>query len=134
MSTLLLTAVLALGAGEEKAKGGAAAAAEGKWLIVYADEGGRRNNAWENRPALLSKGVLSYKTEDDKKRSMKLHFGQHQKLEVTVGSGEKAKAKSGVYILGQDYLCISLSRGGDAHTSSGDFILILRRQRGKTKE
>jgi hypothetical protein len=160
MSTLLVTTVLALGCGAQPAAG-AGAPADGKWLIVYAEEGGRRNNAWEQRQATLSKGTLSYEAEGGKMRSLKLKFGPHQTLEATVsvggGAGEGVMRR-GVYILGQDYLCISLEKAGKAgagapgakkeapleviqptatagqeHASSGDFVLILRRQRGGKK-
>jgi hypothetical protein len=159
MSTLLVTTVLALGCGAQPAAG-TGAPPDGKWLIVYAEEGGRRNNAWEQRQATLSKGTLSYEAEGGKKRSLKLKFGPHQTLEATVSAGGGAGEgvmRRGVYILGQDYLCISLGKAGkagagapgakkeapleviqptatagEAH-SSGDFILILRRQRGGKK-
>jgi hypothetical protein len=161
MTTLLVTAALALGYGDG-VKGGKGPSADGKWLIVYAEEGGRRNNAWEQRQATLSKGTLSYESEAGKKRSLKLKFGPHQTLEATISAGGGAGAavmRRGVYIRGQDYLCISLGKeggkkgaaapgagrdlaareaaqetavgAGTDHGSSGDFILILRRQRGK---
>jgi hypothetical protein len=133
MNLLLVTAALALGADEQPAAKHLAAL-DGKWLIVYAEEGGRRNNAWENRQAAASDGTLSYESTGGEKRSLKLKLGAHQTVEATLGGGggaDKEKASRGVYILGQDYLCISLSKGDEgAAKSSGDFILILRRQRG----
>jgi hypothetical protein len=142
MSSLLLAALLASG-------GGAAAAdpkVEGKWLIVYAEEGGRRNTAWEAKVATLRDGTLSYE-RDGKKQSLKLTFGDNQTLKASLSRGEgKAGgddkgAHSGVYIAARDYLCISLNPGkkdtgaaakaGGGTTSSGAFILILRRQREK---
>jgi hypothetical protein len=138
MNLLLITAALALGAAEQPA-GKGAARLDGKWLIVYAEEGGRRNNTWEQRLATVADGSLSYEGEGGKRRSLRLKIGPNQTLEAT--AEEKGKAWRGVYILGQDYLCISLSRGGKdgapgagaggGHGSSGDFILILRRARGK---
>ncbi len=161
MTTLLVTAALALGYGEG-VKGGGGGRADGKYLIVYAEEGGRRNNAWEQRQATLSKGVLRYEAEGGKKRSLKLKFGPGQTLEATFSGGGGAGTgitRRGVYVLSQDYLVISLGKGrgkkgaaapgggrelatreaaqetfvgaGTDHGSSGDFILILRRQRGK---
>ena len=158
MTTLLVTTVLALGCGAQPAAG-TGPPPDGKWLIVYAEEGGRRNNAWEQRQATLSKGTLTYEAEDGKKRSLKLKFGPHQALEATVSAGGGAGEgimRRGVYILGQDYLCISLEKAGKAGAgasdgkgrlkvvepavsageggqSSGDFVLILRRQRGGKK-
>jgi hypothetical protein len=157
MRTLLVMAVLALGCGVQLAAAGAPA--DGKWLIVYAEEGGRRNNAWEQRQATMSGGTLSYEAEGGKKLSLKLKFGPHQAIEATVSAGGGAGAgimRRGVYIMGQDYLCISLEKAGKAgaggagvkgelevqkatasagegQQSSGDFILILRRQRGGKK-
>ena len=158
MNLLLVTAVLALGGGEGQAgKGGGGAALDGKWQIVYAEEGGRRNNSWEQRLATLKGGTLSYEGEGGKKLSLKLKTGKGQTVEAT--SDEKGETWKGVYILGQDYLCLSLSKGGamkgrggagggpaggpvagpggppgggaqKGHSSSGDFILIMRRVRG----
>lgn len=157
MNALLIAAALALGAGEAPA-GKAATAMNGKWLIVYAEEGGRRNNAWEARQATIADGVLSYESGAGAKRSLMLSPGPGQTLQTSV-PGAKGGGMRGVYILGQDYLCISLKKtgakkkgapagagaaidgapataavGGGAamSSSSGDFILILRRQRGKT--
>jgi hypothetical protein len=156
MNVLLVTAVFALGGGEGQAGKGGAASLDGKWQIVYAEEGGRRNNSWEQRLATLAGGTLSYEGEGGKKRSLKLKTGKGQTVEAT--SGDKGESWKGVYILGQDYLCLSLSKGGAmkggagpggppavgggppavgggrmGHGSSGDFILIMRRVRaGKT--
>jgi hypothetical protein len=157
MSLLLVTAMLAVGAQDTPAGAGM----DGKWQVVYAEEGGRRNNAWEARQAVIADGVLSFEAEGGKKRTLQLKAGKGQRVEAT---GEGDKAMHGVLILGQDYLCISLRKGagkgagasatregavataalnvgagqavaqageGDRHGSSGDFILILRRQRGK---
>jgi hypothetical protein len=149
----LLTIVLALGAGQPATgKAGATGAArDGKWLIVYAEEGGRRNNSWEQRLATLAKGTLSYEGDGGKKRSLKLEFGKDQRLKATAEDGVKW---GGVYIQGQDYLCLSMSKaaakgaggvpgvtsdtvpqppagaGAGGQGSSAEFILILRRQRG----
>lgn len=136
MRMLWGTAVLALGIGALSAVGGEkdGPALDGKWLIVYAEEGGRRNNAWEQRIATLKGTNLSYQAEE-KTRSMKLSFGPNQTLTAKVSSEGKDKSLKGVCIVGQDYLCISLVTGAkDAeakHRSSGDFIFILRRQLGK---
>jgi hypothetical protein len=145
MNMLLVTAVLALGAQDTPAATGI----DGKWLIVYAEEGGRRNNTWEQGQAVIADGILSYEGEGGKKRSLKLKIGKHQHLEATEGDSDRTM--HGVYILGQDYRCISLHKGAakgagasgagggaaapavqvaGAGGSSGDFILILRRQRG----
>lgn len=133
MNALLMTTLLALGAADKPATGKDAAGpkVDGKWTIVYAEEGGRRNTAWETRPAMLKNGTLSYE-DDGKKRSMHLTFGAHQHLTAT-GLGKDAdKAHKGVYIAGQDYLTISITTAEKKeHASSGDFILILRRARSK---
>jgi hypothetical protein len=111
MNLLLVTAVLALGGGEGQAgKGGGGASLDGKWQIVYAEEGGRRNNSWEQRMATVKGGTLSYEGEGGKKRSLKLKAGKGQTVEAT--SDEKGETWKGVYILGQDYLCLSFSKGG----------------------
>ncbi len=153
MSMLLVSVTLALGVGTPPAAKGPSL--DGKWLIVYAEEGGRRNNAWEQRPATVKGTTLSYEAEGGKMRSMKLKLGKNQTLTATVSGGDAMEKRSGVYILGQDYLCLSLGKaaakkdnaGAGAaapeaaapagaaaaaqQSSSGDFILILRRQRGK---
>jgi hypothetical protein len=112
---------------DEKA---AAPMVDGKWRIVYAEEGGRRNNAWEQKVATVSHNTLSYESEG-KKRSLKLMFGPHQTVKA-----EGEHKLSGVYIHGQDYLCLSLNdaagEGKERGQSSGSFILILRKQREKT--
>ncbi len=144
MNTLLVTAVLALGAADEPAKKDAPAL-DGKWVIVYAEEGGRRNNSWEQRQATIKGDTLSYEAEGEE-RAYRLTFGPNQALTVT-GTDKDKKSLKGVCIVAQDYICISLITGGkgtggkepgaekDAgppkHKSSGDFILILRRQRGR---
>ena len=152
MRVLLASALVLLSAGAMRLAGGedGNAMVDGKWLIVYAEEGGRRNNAWEQRVATIKGATLSYEAED-KQRSMHLTFGPHQTLSAKVTDDGKAKTHKGVYIASQDYLCLSLVTGkakgagaaapesttavaaqkDGAHHSSGDFILILRRQRGK---
>lgn len=66
---------------------------------------------------------------------MRLKFGAHQSVEATRSGDEGEKTFHGVYIAGQDYLCISLEAPGEkkaeaaqGHRSSGDFILILRKR------
>ncbi len=135
MNQLVMTVALALGGVGQPADAGARL--DGKWLIVYAEEGGRRNNAWEQRQATVSGGTLSYDEGGGKRRTLRLKLGPKQTLEATGDEGGDVKgAWHGVYVLGQDYLSISLLKGdsgaagGKGHGSSGDFILILRRQRG----
>lgn len=154
MRMLLATAFIALGIGAFPAVGGEGdgPALDGKWLVVYAEEGGRRNNAWEQRVATIKGDQLSYQAEE-KTRSLQLTFGPNQTLTAKISSDGKDKTLKGVCIVGQDYLCISLVTGGKAkdtgkgastdtertaaaqgekkHRSSGDFIVILRRQLGK---
>lgn len=129
MTPLLMATALLLGA---EAKAEDAPKMEGKWRIVYAEEGGRRNNAWEQRVATVRDNAISYEAEG-KMRSLKLSFESGQTVKAT-GEGETKGDYSGVYILGQDYLCISLNaKEGDKGRgdSSSSFILILRKQRGK---
>lgn len=130
MNLLLLTALFALGADE--AKENATSKLDGRWTIVYAEEGGRRNTAWEARPATFKEGKLSYEDEG-KKRSLEMKFGPQQTLSVTGLGKDGDKGAKGVYIAGQDYLSLSLITRDKAREdgSSGDFILILRRQRSK---
>jgi hypothetical protein len=134
MTPLLLTVAMTLGADEK-----AAPNIEGKWLIVYAEEGSRRNTTWEQKVATAKGDSLSYSKEGED-RAIKLTFGAGQtvKGELSIGGkvSEEGKSLSGVYIAGQDYMCLSLNPGGgkegkatDASKSSGAFILILRRQR-----
>jgi hypothetical protein len=163
MDALLVTVVFALGGAGQAAQGKGAAAAEtdGKWLIVYAEEGGRRNNTWEQRQATLANGTLTYEGDGGKHVSFRLKFAPHQMVNATGGREDEkgkgadgGKAWHGVYILGQDYLCLSLTKGagkpgavapvgrlpvpkaepavgaGGPQSSSGELILILRRQRG----
>jgi hypothetical protein len=132
MSPILLTALLALGAEDKPA----APKVDGKWLIAYAEEGGRRNNSWESRVATIKDGTLTYE-RDDQKNTLKLTHGEGQKCKASLTSeGGKTAAGgdyTGVCIVSQDYICLSLNpeKGGDADRggSSGAFILILKRQR-----
>jgi hypothetical protein len=157
MNPLILAAGLVLGAEEQQvekkvepaktvAVADAAPKLDGKWLIVYAEEGGRRNNSWETQVATVSGETLSYEA-GGKKYSLQMKFGPNQTLKATVSGseGKDKAAQSGVYIAGQDYLCISLNPEGaekgkeaaatatkgadDKGTSSGSFILIFRKQR-----
>ncbi|MBX9585403.1 MAG: hypothetical protein K2X87_34280 [Gemmataceae bacterium] len=88
--------------------------------------------------ATVKGDTLSYSKEGDD-RSLKLAFGPYQTVKVT-GAGGKGSDKgemSGVYIAAQDYFSVSVSptgrkgaaADGDGKKSSGEFILILRRQR-----
>jgi hypothetical protein len=127
VTQLLLTVAMSMGAGPD---------IDGKWLIVYAEEGSRRNTTWEQKVATMKGDTLSYNKEGEE-RTLKLKFGADQKLTATLTVGKEAgKELSGVFIAGQDYLSLSLSSGaasdakdGGAAKSSGDYILILRRQR-----
>jgi hypothetical protein len=141
MGTLLLIGMLAVGADQGT---GASAAVQGKWLIVYAEEGGRRNNSWEQRQATITDSTLKYEA-DGKEHTIHVKFEPHQTLEASAGtSGQNHR---GVYVLGKDYLVVSLESGrfsgtargagrekgtaagaGGGEHSSGSFILILRRQ------
>jgi hypothetical protein len=127
MTLLLLTVAMTVGADPKPD-------VEGKWLIVYAEEGGRRNTTWEQKVATMKGDTLSYSKEGEE-RSLQLKFDADQKLtgKLAVGKdGGDGKALGGVYIAGQDYLAISLNAGdtkAETLKSSGSFILILRRQR-----
>jgi hypothetical protein len=126
---LITSALFALGAAEARADEKAAAPKEGKWLIAYAEEGGRRNNSWESQVATLDDGVLTFE-RDGKKNTLKLSFGPNQTVKADVTEGEGKGNYNGVYIAAQDYFCLSLnSEGGSRGSSSGSFILILKRQR-----
>jgi hypothetical protein len=129
MIALVMTVVLAVNAPGTVG----AVDIDGKWLIVYAEEGGKRNTTWEQRVATADKDMLSYSKDGDD-RSVKLVFGAKQALTASLKAGGKDLGNlSGVYILGQDYLCLSLNpdtaKEGDKPSSSGAFILILRKQR-----
>jgi hypothetical protein len=128
MVPLLLAAAILMAAEEKKED---APKVEGKWRIVYAEEGGRRNNTWEQKMAAVEDNTLSYESEG-KKRSLKLKFGPHQTVKA-----EGENEYTGVYIHGQDYLCLSLNDAkGESKSgqSSGSFILILRKQRAERTE
>ncbi len=133
MSSLLLAALLA-GVEAPAADAAGAPKVEGKWLIAYAEEGGRRNNAWEAKVATVAGDTLTYEREG-KKNTLKLTFGPHQSVKAALEKeGESEGVKNGnyggVYIAGQDYFCLSLNgEGAEKGPSSGAFILILKRQR-----
>jgi hypothetical protein len=119
-------------------------------LIVYAEEGGRRNNAWEQQLATFKGTTLNF-VQEGKAQTLALTFGPHQTVKAVVSVDKKDEKDentySGVYIAGQDYFCLSLEGTGkkekkegedkDAKaepakgTSSGSFIMILRRQKPK---
>jgi len=128
MSAILLA--VALAAADDKP---AMPDVEGKWLIVYAEEGGKRNTTWEQRVATVKGDTLSYSKDGDT-RALKLAFGDGQTVKATMPAGGKdvaAKPLTGVAIVGQDYLCLSLNAEvkKPEKGSSGSLILILRRQR-----
>ena len=126
MTALLLSLAMTLGADEKPL--------DGKWLIVYAEEGGRRNTTWEQRVATMKDDNLSYAKEGEE-RLLKLKLGASQSVKATLVVGkEDGKALNGVFIASQDYLCVSLNADAakkdvDLKGSSGSYILILRRQR-----
>ena len=148
MNALIMAAVLAAAPADQATKTADAAAPhmEGKWLVVYAEENGHRVQGWEQSVANLKDGALTY-DRDGKETTINLKFGDDQTLQVSEGDS----AAKGVYIAGQDYLCISLAGGhfagkakakeetskekdakADEPTKKhfgGSFILILRRQR-----
>ena len=128
MTPLLMTVVLSMGAGNNAAP----PKIDGKWLIVYAEEGGKRNTTWEQRVATAEKDTLSYSKDGDD-RMLKMTFGEKQTVTAEMKAGGKDLGKlSGVFISGQDYFCLSLNSEAakeNKTTSSGAFILILRRQR-----
>lgn len=119
MTTVLLSAFLAVGAPDAAAP---MPKIEGKWRIVYAEEGGRRNTAWEEVVATGSDYTLTYEKEG-KKRSLQMKFGPHQTVKGTFGGTDGERG--GVYVAAKDYFIISLGAGKGG--SSGSFILILRR-------
>jgi hypothetical protein len=133
MSSMLLAALL-VGGAEAPAADAAAPKIEGKWLIAYAEEGGRRNNAWEAKVATVKDDTLTYE-RDGKKNTLKLTFGAHETVKAALDTeGEEKGIKKGnyqgVYIAGQDYFCLALNGAGtEKGTSSAAFILILKRQR-----
>ncbi len=108
---------------------------EGKWLIVYVEEGGKRNATWEQQVATVKGDSLTYSKEGDD-RSLKLSFGPNQTAKVAASSGKGpdklAADMKGVYIASQDYFCLSLNPANakdGANGSSASFIIILRKQR-----
>jgi hypothetical protein len=128
MTPLLLATVLAVGG---EAPNADAPKIDGKWLIVYAEEGGKRNNSWEQRQATAEGTTLTYKA-DDKERTIKLTFEDHMMLKAAFTGGDQKGTYNGVYIAGQDYLSIAVNPEGgkaDKGNSSAAFILILRKQK-----
>jgi hypothetical protein len=113
---------------------------EGKWLIVYVEEGSKRNATWEQQIATVKGDTMTYTKEGDE-RSLRLSFGPDQTAKVTATGGKDTEKKSvelsGVYIAAQDYFCISLNPStakapattDGTKASSAAFIIILRRQR-----
>ena len=63
MTPLFLTVAMTLGADEKAAMPNI----EGKWLIVYAEEGSRRNTTWEQKIATAKDKTLSYSKEGEKR-------------------------------------------------------------------
>ncbi len=137
MSPLFVAAVLAaVPAADQPAS---APDLNGGWLIVYAEEKGRRIQKWEQLKATVKDGALTYE-RDGKDFTISLKFGPGQTLKATTGGKDEAAAE-GVYIAGQDYLCVSLTGGAfaaakddkdkPAKAGGPDFILILRKQRDK---
>lgn len=131
MSPILVTAFLAFVGAQADGPN-----LDGKWLVVYAEEGGRRNNAWEQRLATVKGDTLTYE-DAGKTRTVNLKLGKNQTVEAT-REGDEKPALRGVLIAGQDYVCISLEApegrkppSGQGRKSSGDFILILRKQVAK---
>jgi hypothetical protein len=122
MNALLVATLLAAGAGEagDEKKPGAMPKVEGKWLIVYTEEGGRRNTAWERKVATVRGATLTYEREGEK-RTIKLAFGPHQTLRATFSGGDKKGSYQGVYIAGRDYVCLSLNpaKGGERGAPAG---------------
>jgi hypothetical protein len=142
MRTMLWTGLVALGLVGQAAADNPPSV-DGKWQIVYAESGGRRNNSWEQRQATVQDNVLKYEASDGKEHAITLKLEPHQMLEASESGGETHK---GVYVVGQDYFVISLGTGSFGNgagaaaatprasaagkgESSGSFILILRRQR-----
>jgi hypothetical protein len=141
MSVLLLTTMLMVGA-DQSPQAAITASVNGKWMVVYAEEKGRRNNSWEQQQATMQDGTLTYQA-NGKEETLQLKFGPHQ----TVSVSNNGTTQKGVFIASRDYLCISLqghAKQGAAeeqettaprtrqHHSSGSFILILRRGRAGT--
>jgi hypothetical protein len=144
MTPFLLAVALAAGAEGQALP----AQVEGKWLIAYHEEGGRRETSWEQRVATVKGNTLSYSNESDV-RTLHLTFGPRQTLKASITTTPKessqdskqskekdTRSMTGVCIAGQDYLCISLDGGDesgkgakDRKRSSGLYILIMRRQR-----
>jgi hypothetical protein len=140
MTPFLLAIALAAGAEGQAAT----PLVEGRWLIAYVEEGGRRETSWEQRVATLKGNTLSFSKESEV-RTLRLAFGPRQTLKASISTTAKessgnrqeskerdARSRTGVYIAGQDYLCISLEDGQEAKDrkgSSGSYILVMRRQR-----
>jgi hypothetical protein len=122
MFTLFLAAAFAVSAEAKADASVAGPKLDGTWLIVYAEEGGRRNNAWEQNQATFKGDTLTYGREG-KFQSMKLTFGKHQTVKASKegkegeekGAADDSKSYNGVYIAGQDYFCLSLEGTGGAN-------------------
>lgn len=135
MSSFLLSIALAVTAPVKAEDKTVAPDIEGKWLIVYVEEGGKRNSSWEQQVATAKGNALTYSKDGDD-RSLKLVYGPGQTVKATGsgGKGGKDTELSGVYIAGQDYFCLSLNHAdakapADGKKSSSEFIIILRKQR-----
>ena len=124
MTALAMTVVLAV----SSSAAADAPSIDGKWLIVYAEEGGRRNTTWEQRVATIKGDTLSYSKDGDD-RSLRLTYGPLQTVKATMSAGGKEAGDkgpmSGVFIAGQDYLCLSLNAGG----AKGETAAFSERQR-----
>jgi len=144
MTPLLLAVVLAAGAEGQAVP----PQVEGRWLITYVEEDGRRETSWEQRVATVKGNTLSFSKESEVRR-LQLTFGPRQTLKASISTTAKessqerkessergARSMTGVCIAAQDYLCISLEGANvsgkeakDRKRSSGSYILIMRRQR-----
>src|SRR4051794_33316736 len=96
---------------------GTVAAAEGKpldgtWLIVYSEEAGRRNTAWESKVATVSGNTLTYEGDKKSKLALQFSFRPNQTASVTLtrDDADGTGKYEGVYIASRDYLALSLNK------------------------
>ena len=98
---------------------------DGDWTVVYVEIDGKKQEGKAYSNVSIKNNVATC-NHDGKQKTWKLDFGPHHMLRSTeVDESQNIADKSnhthhGVYIAGQDFLCISCMKGRDQRTISSD--------------
>lgn len=103
---------------------------DGDWTVVYVEVDGKKQEMKSYNNVKISNNVVTC-NHDGKEKSWKLEFGPHHMVRSTeIDSNRDSRTQNtsdksgythhGVYIAGQDYLCISCMKGRDQRTISSD--------------